>query len=157
MGGYTYISNDDEVITLTFSTDTSAYASGDLIADTQELTRVFSDEKESVVVLKSITLLDKADQKMALWLVFLNANTSLGTENAAPSIADADAEDILAVIPIATSDYVDVGGAAVATKECAIALKAATATTSLWVGIVNSTGTPTYGASDLVGKFGFLR
>lgn len=156
MFGEVYIRNNDFVATETFSTDTNAYASGDLIADTQELSDV-GYRKGSVVVLKSIVLLDKSDSGVALHFVFLNANTSLGTENAAPSITDANAENILATVSIAAADYVDVGGAKVATKECLIPLKLASGSTSVYVGIVNSTGTPTYAASDLVAKFGFLR
>jgi hypothetical protein len=113
--------------------------------------------KGSVLILKSITVLDKADQKVALWFVFLNASTSMGTENSAPNISDTNAENILAVVPIATTDYVDIGTSAMATKECSVSLKLASGTTSLFVAIVNSTGTPTYAASDLVVKFGFLR
>jgi hypothetical protein len=52
-----YIRNDDFVATETFSVDTSAYASGDLIADTQELSNV-GVRKGQVVLLKSIHLLD---------------------------------------------------------------------------------------------------
>jgi hypothetical protein len=156
MSGVTYIRSDDFVATETFSLDTSAYASGDLIADTQELSDV-GLRKGSVLILKSITVLDKADQKVALWFVFLNASTSMGTENSAPNISDTNAENILAVVPIATTDYVDIGTSAMATKECSVSLKLASGTTSLFVAIVNSTGTPTYAASDLVVKFGFLR
>ena len=62
---------------------------------------------------------------------------------------------VLGHVDIVATDYVDLGGCAEATKQCAIELKT-DAATSLWVAIVNSTGTPTYGASDLVAKFGFL-
>jgi hypothetical protein len=151
-----YIRNDDFVATETFSVDTSAYASGDLIADTQELSNV-GVRKGQVVLLKSIHLLDKADQKVALYFVFLSANTSLGTENSAPSISDADSGNVLAIVPMAATDYVDLGNTAYGTKECSVSLKLPAGTTSLWVAIVNATGTPTYGAADLTGRFAFLR
>lgn len=156
MTGFVNLENNDVVRTVNFTTDTNAYASGDLIADTQEITGVLV-KRTKTCTLRNITLVDKADQKLALFLVFLAANTSLGTENAAPSIADADAAaDVIAVVPIAIADYVDLGDVAVATKECEIILDPE-ADTSLWVAIVNSTGTPTYAADSLVGKFGFSR
>jgi hypothetical protein len=89
--------------------------------------------------------------------VFLAANTSLGTENAAPTVTDANAENVLAIVPMAATDYLDLGGAAFGTKECSVSLKLASGQTSVWVAIVNATGTPTYAAADLIAKFGFLR
>lgn len=149
----------DVVKSVTFSVDTSAYASGDLIADTQEIDGVGFGWKHTVV-LDSITLIDESDQKVALSFVFLNASTSLGTENSAPNISDANATAaVLGQITFAATDYVDLGGVAVATKaNLGLVLQTGAATDSLYVAIVNSTGTPTYGAADdLTGKFGFRR
>jgi hypothetical protein len=156
MGGEVYIRNNDYVATEVFSVDTNAYASGDLIADTQELSDV-GYRKGQVLILKSIHLLDKADQKVALYFVFLSAATSLGTENSAPTISDANSDNVLAIVPMAATDYVDLGGTAYGTKECSVSLKLPAGSTSLWVAIVNATGTPTYGAADLTGRFAFLR
>jgi hypothetical protein len=144
-------------VELTFSTDTNAYASGDLIADAQELTLV-GREAGNIVTLDSVMLLDKADQKVALFLVFLNANQSLGTENDAPTVSGTNAEKVVGMLPIVAADYVDIGTSAVAQlKNIGLRLKLADAATSLWVAIVNATGTPTYAASDLIGKFCFRR
>lgn len=150
------IRNNDFVATEVFSVDTNAYGSADLVADTQELSEV-GFRKGTVVVLKSITVKDKADQKVDLYFVFLSANTSLGTENSAPNISDANSDNIKAVVLVEDGDYLDIGGVAVATREFAIPIKLASTTTSLWVAIVNGAGTPTYAASDLVVEFGFLR
>jgi hypothetical protein len=148
---------NDQWVELTFSTDTNAYASGDLIADTQELALV-GREAGNIVTLDSVLLLDKADQKVALFLVFLNAAQSIGTENGAPDVTDTNAEKVVGILPIVATDYVDVGGAAVASvRNTGLRLKLADAATSLWVAIVNATGTPTYGAADLIGKFCFRR
>jgi hypothetical protein len=146
-----------KVVTLTFSTDTSAYASGDLIADSQELANAVRLPAECSA-LQSIQLLDKADQKVELYIVFINADQSLGSENSAPNITDANSEKIIGWVKIATTDYLDVGGASVASKNgIGLLLKAAAAQTSIWVAILNSTGSPTYGAADLIGQFAFLR
>jgi hypothetical protein len=148
---------NDQWVELTFSTDTAAYASGDLIADTQELSLV-GREDGGIVTLDSLLLLDKADQKVALFLVFLNAAQTLGTENDAPGVSDANSAKIVGVVPIVAADYVDVGGAAVAQlRNIGLRLKLDAADDSLFVAIVNATGTPTYGAADLIGKFCFRR
>lgn len=156
MSGFINIQSNDIVRSVTFSTDTSAYASGDLVADVQEITFV-GMRKGQPVRLRSIVLLDKADQKLDLNFVFLKSNTSLGTENAAPSITDDDAENIVAIVPVAVADYVDIGGAGVATKACDVILDLAAGQSSLWVGIINGTGAPTYAAASLVAQFGFSR
>lgn len=152
------LANKDVVKSVTFSVDTNAYASGDLIADTQEIDGAVVGVG-GVAVLDSITLIDEADQGVALYLVFLNASTSMGTENSAPNISDANATaKILGHVAIAATDYVDVGGAKVATKSnLGLVLQAAATSDSLYVAIVNSTGTPTYAADDLTALFGLRR
>lgn len=61
-------------------------------------------------------------------------------------------------VPVATTDYVDLGGAAVAcVRNVGLLCQAGGSTTSLYVAGVNGTGTPTYGASDLVIQLGFMR
>lgn len=152
------VRNKDKVCTVSFTTDTSAYASGDLIADTQEIANAVVGHG-GVVTLESVTLCDEADQKAVLWLVFLNASTSLGTENSAPNISDANIGDlIIGHVAVAAADYVDVGGGSVACiRNIGLKLQAASTTDSLYVGIVNSTGTPTYAADSLTARLGFSR
>ena len=148
----------DVVKTVTFSVDTSAYASGDLIADTQEIDAAAA-ELGGVVILQSITLIDEADQKLGLYLVFLNASTSMGSENSAPNMSDANVTaTVLGQVAINALDYLDVGTSAVATVSgIGLVLQAASTTDSLYVAVVNGSGAPTYAADDLVAKFGFLR
>jgi hypothetical protein len=141
-------------VNLTFSVDTSAYGSGDLVADSQELVAVGNRDGQ-VVVLKGIRMVDKADQKVALHFVFCDASTTLGTENSAPGISDANSTIAVGKVTVAATDYVDLGGAAVMSKEVNLPLKLAATSTSLWVAIVNDTGTPTYAAADLVATFYF--
>lgn len=152
------ISTLDAVKTLTFSTDTSQYASGDLIANTQELPLAMA-RTGMPVTLMSVVLTDGADQKAAVTLVFLSDSTSLGTENVAPNISDANVRDkVLGSVSVPAANYVDLGGASVATVTgIGLLLQGAATTKSLYVGIVNGTGTPTYGAADLTVKFGFYR
>lgn len=145
------VSSDIRQAFLTFSTDTAAYASGDLIADTQEITGFFPGVS-SVVEILQYTLIDSADQKAVIFPVFMLTATSLGTENGAPNISDAN---LLLGFPqqfgLVAADYVDFGGAAVATKRLTpgLIIKGAGASTSIWHGIINETGTPDYDADSL--------
>lgn len=147
---------DADVYTVTYSLDTSAYASADLVADTQSLSSTAVDQKGGCVILDSITILDKDDQGVALNILIHNTSTSMGTENSAPNIADVDAAGICGFVPVATGDYVDIGGAKVATvRNIGLVVKAASGSQALWTSIVNGSGTPTFSASGLVAQFGF--
>ena len=144
------VSADMARATLVFSTDTSAYASGDLIADLQEITGVFRNPNSFIEII-SATIIDQADQANVMYLVFMSASTSLGTENSAPNISDANV--LLGFpkqLPIAAADYVDYGGAKVAQlRNCGLVLKGNGSDTSLYAGLINETGTPTYAAGSL--------
>jgi hypothetical protein len=145
----------DDTITITCSLDTNAYADGDVLFDTQEIANAVRNNGDTCI-LQSVHVLDKADQGVDFELVFLNAATSLGTENAAISIADADAEDIIGHFAF-TNDYVDLINSQIRCEGgIGLPLKAGAATTSLYVAGI-SKGTGTYGASDILITFGFLR
>lgn len=144
-----------DVVALTFSADTSILADGDIIADTQEVAGAVR-LAGGPGLLDSIVLVDKDDQKIAMDLVFLSSNTSLGTENSAPNISDANALNVLGIINIATGDYVDLGGVSVATKRSLnLPIEAATGSTSIYVAAITRGGTPTYTAAGLVVRLGF--
>lgn len=151
------IKAENTIIDLTATLDTSAYASGDVLFDTQALASV-ARTAGSTVILQSLTVIDEDDQGVAFDLYFLDTNNPLGTENEAPSITDAHARTILGYVAIGTGDYKDLGGARIATiRNIGLPLKAAAESTSLYVGGVNGSGTPTFTASGLKFKFGFLR
>lgn len=147
-----------EEATVTFVVDTNVYASGDLISDLVEIANAV-DAAGGSVVLDSLTLFDKADQAAAAYtLVFASASTSLGTINSAPNISDANAlASKLKLVPVAAADWVDMGGVKVATiRNIGLRLHAASGQTSLWSGVVNGAGTPTFGAAgDLVAHMTF--
>jgi hypothetical protein len=150
------VGTGDAVIELVFSLDTSAYAANDVLADTQALTSV-GRKNAGIIVLQSFTLIDIDDQKQPLTVVFLDTNNSLGTENSAASINDANGAKVVGWFKVLTSDYLDLGGASVAcVRGIGLEMACAAATTTLYVGLI-SDGTGTYTASGLTGKFGFLR
>jgi hypothetical protein len=147
----------DIVVTMTPTLDTSAYAAGDLLFNSTTIPNAVR-ANGGTAILQSMTLLDKGDQGAAMTLIFANAATDFGTFNSAPNPDDAESETVIGVVRVAEADYIDLGSNRVATLgNLGLLLKAGAATTSLYVAGVNSTGTPTYSASDLVFQFGFLR
>ena len=145
------------LVSVTLSLDTSAYASGDLLADAQEVAGVaLATGGEAELV--SLMVVDEDDQKVAFDVYLTSASTSWGTENSAPTVSDAAARSIQAHVPIAAADYKDLGGVAVAQPRVAQNIGvvcSCSGGTSLYVAVVNGSGTPTYTASGVRLVFGF--
>ena len=141
------------LIDVTLSLDTAAYADGDVLADTQTVTSMFR-VADGTATLDSIHVLDEDDQGQALDLIFLGANNSIGTENAAVSVTDANARDIQGRVRIGAADYYDMGGCRIATiSGIGLKLKAASGVTTGNIAAV-SRGTGTYTASGIRLKLG---
>jgi hypothetical protein len=150
-----FVGSPGDVVDVTLTLDTSAYAGGDLLADTQSFTGVRVNGGRAI--LQSVTVIDEDDQGAAFTIYFLSANNSFGTENSAPSISDANARDVLGWVDVSTADYKDLGGVRVASvKGIGLLLEAAGGSTSLYLAVVNGTGTPTYTASGVKLKLGLL-
>lgn len=148
---------DSDVIGATFTLDTSIYASGDLLADPVELVSVFR-VPGGRVILDSIVLIDEDDQGAALVCVFTTASTTFGTLNSAPNISDANLRNVQGHVAFATTDYVDCGGAKIGSKgNLGLMMEGASGATSLYVALVNLTGTPTYTAAGVRIRCGFRR
>mgnify|MGYP001601299563 CR=1 FL=1 len=144
------------VFDVTLSLDTSAYASGDLLADTQACSALFRKD-DGTGLLQSLMVIDQDDQKVAFDVYILSANVTMGTENSAPSITDANAVNILGIVSVATTDYKDLGGVSVANiKGLGIPIKAVSGTDDLYLAVVNGTGTPTFTASGVKLRLGVL-
>lgn len=144
-------------VDMTLSLDTSAYAAGDVLADTQVASNALR-VNDLGGVLQSILVVDKDDQGAAFDIYLLDANVSLGTENAAPSISDGDAASILARVQVNSGDYADLGGVRVADlSNLARVVKPASGTRDLYIAAVNGSGTPTFTASGLVLRLGILQ
>ena len=141
------------VVDVTLSTPSDAQDDNDVIADTQEIKGVFR-HPNARVMLDSIVLLDEGDQASETDLFFLGADVSMGTEDAAISVTDANARKILGAVNIPVSAYFDLINSQVAVVRN-IGLMMQGETTSLWIAAVTR-GTPTYGATDAVKlKLGF--
>jgi hypothetical protein len=131
--------------------DTSAYGDGDVLSDRVAITldaKAAADGRPVSGTITQITLLDKDDEGAALDLVILDADVSLGTINGAPNISDTNAQQIVRVVPVATTNYTDVVGAKVAFPSFD-PIDFEVAAGVLYIGAI-SRGTPTYtAASDL--------
>ena len=142
-----------DLIDVTLSLDTAIYASGDVLAATQEVANAV-DTAGGTALLHSVVVLDKDDQGQPIDLVFLRSNVSIGTENAAVSVSDTDAAEILGIVSVAAADFSDLGGCRVATlPSVGLVLKAGAGSTSVYIAAV-SKGTGTYSASGIVVKLG---
>ena len=150
-----HVSDATDIVQVTLSLDTSAYASGDLLADAQAIAGA-SLVSGSGGTLVSLTVIDEDDQGAAFKIFITSDSTTWGTENSAPTITDAVARSIQAVIDVATGDYVDLGGVRVAHKTVG-AVYETSGGTSLYVAVVNGSGTPTYTASGIRINFGFKK
>ena len=151
------IGGKSAVPTLAMTTDTAAYASGDLIADTQQLDAFFR-KTDGTGVINSINIVDKDAQGVAFYIVVMKTSTSLGTENSAPNISDANmAAGFQGIVTLAASDYKTISGAKVATiRNIGLPVKAVAGTDDIYVAILNATGTPTFTATGLELSFGVL-
>jgi hypothetical protein len=150
------VGGKSDLIDLTFSLDTSAYASGDVIAEVQALTNA-ARVSGGTAVLQDLVLTDEDDQGVAMTLFFFDSSVTLGNENGAPSISDADDRKALGWVDVATTDWKDLGGVRQAhLKNLGIVIKPASGR-DIYVGIVNGTGTPTFTASGMRGRFKFLQ
>lgn len=141
---------------VTLSLDTNAYADGDVLAATQEITTAMR-VNGGTGVLQSLVVLDWDDQGGALDVLILRTTGSIGAENAAAAPADAVADEILAVVEIVAGDYVDLANSQIAVKDSlGVVVDAAAASQSLFVAAI-SRDTKTYTAAGITLKLGFLR
>lgn len=158
MIGNVQVSNfQSYVYTVTVSADTVAYASGDLLANTQGITLFGHTPKDTVRGrIADIKVIDGDDQKPQMVVVFLNGDISLGTENAAPNISDANmATYYLGQQSIVTADYEDFGGVSCANVKLTQPITFNLTGNTLYFAIL-SKGTPTLTAAGLTLKFGIL-
>lgn len=142
-----------QVLTVTPTLDTSIYANNDLLFDRIEVSAL-SRERDGIVVVDSVTLIDKDDQGTAVDLYFSDDSGTWGTFNAAISVTDAIADGVQGVVAVAAADFKDLINNQVAHfNDVGIAIKQASSG-SIWViGAVRS-GTPTYTAAGIVLRLG---
>jgi hypothetical protein len=142
---------------LALSLDTDAYAENDVLADRQELANVVGITGGCGLI-QSVVLTDYDDNGRAITLIFLDADVSIGTENAAVSISDANAASILGMVEISASDYEDmINNQFAQVLNVGLPFKCADGSKSIYVAAVyrDATG-DTYTASGIELKIGIL-
>lgn len=151
------VADDYTVLDVTLSLDTNQYANGDVLADMQEVTNAHYISGGCIQII-SLVLLDKDDNGEDVDIVFMNASGSLGTENAAVSVSDADADKICWIVNmLGWNDLVNSKLAQANLSYWQEGIIKLTGT-SLWVGaILRDTNTPTYTASGITLKIGIRR
>lgn len=146
-----------DVVDVTLSADTAILADNDVIAAPQEVTNFFR-VPGGVVKLHSVMLLDGDDQNTDIDLIFLNATGSVGAENAAFTVADAVAATVIGYVELlAATHYVDFIDSRWAYKSNLDQVMKGGDTSSVWVGAICRSGTPTYTAAGLKLKLGIER
>lgn len=138
------------IVDCTLSADTAILASGDIIADTQVLSTSAMRQIDGTGKIISVAVFDEDDQGTAIDLLFFDALVSLGTENSAPSVTDANMRNFLGSVSVAAADFIDYGGVRTAFKaDLCIPVKAGSGVQTLWVAAICRSGTPTYTASGI--------
>lgn len=149
-------------VTLTFSPDTSIMADNDVIADSQILAAV-TRANDSKGFLIAFELTDEDDNTaIDMDIIFLSANVSVGTENAAVSISDANARNIIGVINILAADWNDhINSKMVSVGNkpgsmLSMPITPVSGSDDIYVALVCRSGTPTYTASGITARFWFI-
>jgi len=94
-------------IDLQLTTDTNAYATGDVLVATVAVPVLATTQNVKNLRLRidQISIIDKDANAGAFDIVVMDANVSLGTINAAVSISDANALSVVKTIPVSASNY----------------------------------------------------
>jgi hypothetical protein len=143
------------VIDVTPTLDTSAYANNDVLFNPVAIPLAVP-RAQGWAKLDSLFVLDEDHQAQSIDFVFSRVANNLGTINAAVSITDALARDIVGLVSVITTDYKDLVGSHIAEiGNIGKWMNAAAATQSLFVSGILRSGTPTYTAAGLKLKLGF--
>ena len=143
-----------DVITVTPTVlNADAYDAGDTVFDATVITGAVRLSGGSAI-LQSIVVADKDDQKAQLRLVFFDSTVTFGVADSAPSLSDADSLKCIGSVEVAAADYIDFGGASVATVRLVGLLCKASGSANLYVAAMTS-GTPTYTTGGLQLRLGF--
>lgn len=138
------------VFDATLTLDTAAHAAGDVLSNPVAiaLPRMPVDGAPLRAEITSVQVLDEDAQAQALDLVFLRANRNLGTLNAVVDITDANARDIVGIVPVVAADYKALVASSQAFPQfnpLAFELTAAI----LYVAAICRSGTPTHTANGV--------
>lgn len=138
---------DGLLITHTPTIGTGAYGVGDVLGAPAELEAIVINTKD-LAILKSLVVLDVADQKQEIDILFFDSDPgNIGADNAALTVSAAQMAKLIGTVKVSAADYKSIGARAIAQKNMDLLLPTLVKKTSVWVAYVTR-GTPTYGAAD---------
>ena len=126
------------------------YAAGQLVGGKITLTGVVNPSRRDPV-LCAVTVQDLTKQNSALNLIFFDANPAATTftDNAAFDLADADITKVIAIAPVAASDYVSLNDNSVGcARNLALPIESAAGDGDMYMCVICA-GAPTYAANEL--------
>lgn len=145
-----------DLVDATMTLHTSALTSGVVMGSPVALTNAMR-VAGGRGILESLVVFDEDDQGFGLDLVFESASQALGTLGSNPSISDANARDILGIVSVVASDFIDLGGQRTATlRNVGLLLEAAAASRDIFVAAI-SRGTGTYTANGIRLRAGIIQ
>ena len=137
-------------LAVTPSVDTSAYAAGDVLFDTTAIASPFSNTNASGFIVGA-RLLVKSDVAFGARIILMNANTSIGTFNAAPDPTDTEGEDQGHDFVLNQSGQVDMGAYRIMDAHgLYVPVYPVSGGTTIYVAAVVTEGTPTLAASSCI-------
>lgn len=139
--------------------DTAIYAANDVLFVPIELKDVGRVDGGNVVLNGVLALDEDYETAFAFDLVFLRSNVALGTLNAAVSITDTNAAEIVGVVKIAATDVEDLVLSRIYFRhDLNVQMKLAEGAKSLWVAGILRSATPAFtAATNLKLKLGFTQ
>jgi hypothetical protein len=132
-----------QVVSSGLTTASTAYTAGDVVGAGWTFTDMARESGGGGKV-TGIVVVDEADVVDSLTLFFFSESVTFGTDNAAPSISDADAIKCVGVVPVG---FVDVGTARLGTVDT-LQMPYFCAATSLFVYAVTNVGHTFFAAVD---------
>lgn len=137
--------------------DTSVYAANDRMGSLVEIPN-FVDESSGATTVTSVTVADASTNGAQFRILFFRDQPTIASaDNAALDIADAIQQNtFVGHIPVVTADYINLSSGRLATvRNVGLVIPSASPSQtnptgrSVWV-LLQSNGTPTYAANDLV-------
>ena len=149
-----------DLITVSPAITNTTYSNGDLMAHQEVIPFAVSVEGGSCV-LQSLTAVDTSDTGGSIYVIITDTQASLsgaGSVGDPINASDASSDNSMAIVEL--SNFIDVGGAKVATKgNIGLVLKAVDGSKQLYFGIVNVSGSDiTIGrGEDIHLRFGIVK
>ncbi len=146
-----------DLITISPAITNATYSDGDLMLHQEALPFAVA-VKGGSCVLQSLTAVDTSDTGGSIYVIITDTQADLGTVGSAINAAAAAADNSMAIVEL--SNFIDVGGAKVATKgNIGLVLKAGDNSRQLYFGIVNVSGSDiTIGSGeDIHLRFGIVK